>query len=211
VPDFCRICETRRPRRSCPGVGGDICAPCCGAEREVTVDCPFDCEYLIEARRHEKPSAVRPEDIPNSDIRVTEQFLDEHNDLVIASASALFAAAAQAPGAIDYDVREALEALIKTYRTREAGLIYESRPPNPLAAGIQQLFEQQVNDYREASARQAGLTMIRDAEILGVLVFLQRMERQFNNGRRRGRAFLDFLRRFLPSRAPAPASKIVMA
>jgi hypothetical protein len=192
-------------------VGGDICAPCCGAEREVTVDCPLDCEYLIEARRHEKPPELRPEDIPNSDIRVTERFLDEHNDLVIASAGALFAAAAQVPGAIDYDVREALDALTKTYRTRESGLIYESRPSNPLAAGIQQLFEQQVREYREASARQAGLTTIRNAEILGVLVFLQRMERQFNNGRRRGRAFLDFLRRFLPSRAPSPASNIVTA
>ena len=65
----------------------------------MTVDCPLDCEYLIEARRHEKPPALRPEDIPNNDIRVTEQFLDEHNDLLIASAGALFAAAAQVPGA----------------------------------------------------------------------------------------------------------------
>jgi hypothetical protein len=211
VPELCRICETRRPRRTCPGVGGDICSPCCGAEREITVDCPLDCEYLIEARRHEKAPELKPEDIPNGDIRVTEQFLDEHNDLLIASSGALFAAAAQVPGVIDYDVREALEALIKTYRTRESGLIYESRPPNPLAAGIQQFFEQQVREYREASVRQAGLTTIRDAEILGVLVFLQRMERQFNNGRRRGRAFLDFLRRFLPSRPATAASNIVTA
>lgn len=209
MPELCRICETRRPRRTCPGVGGDICAPCCGTEREVTVDCPLDCEYLLEARRHEKPPALRPEDIPNSDIRVTEQFLDEHNDLVIAASAALFAAAAQVPGAIDYDVREALEAMIKTYRTRDSGLIYESRPANLLAADIQQSFEQQVREYREACTRQAGLTTIRDTEILGVLVFLQRMERQFNNGRRRGRSFLDFLRRFLPSHASSTASTIV--
>lgn len=177
----------------------------------MTVDCPLDCEYLIEARRHEKPPELRPEDIPNSDIRVPQQFLDDHHDLVIAAAGALFRAAAQVPGAIDYDVREALEALVKTYRTRESGLIYESRPANPLAAGIQQLFEQQVREYRAASARQAGLTTIRDTEILGVLVFLQRLERQCNNGRRRGRAFLDFLRRFLPSHAPPAASNLLTA
>ena len=50
----CAICETRRPRRFCPGVRGDICSICCGTEREVTVDCPLDCEYLQEARRHDK-------------------------------------------------------------------------------------------------------------------------------------------------------------
>jgi hypothetical protein len=164
---------------------------------------------LIESRRRDKPPGLRPEDIPNNDIRVTDTFLDEHNDLVVACSRVLFAAAAQVPGAIDYDVREALEALVKTYRTRDSGLIYESRPPNPLAAGIQQFFEQQLREYREASTQRAGLTTIRDSEILGVLVFLQRMELQFNNGRRRGRAFLDFLRRFLPSQTAPAASNIL--
>ena len=42
----CAICETRRPRRYCPGVRGEICAICCGTAREVTVDCPLDCPYL---------------------------------------------------------------------------------------------------------------------------------------------------------------------
>ena len=46
----CRICDTRKPRRYCPGVTGDICSICCGNEREVTVDCPLDCPFLVEAR-----------------------------------------------------------------------------------------------------------------------------------------------------------------
>ena len=52
----CAICQIRRPRRFCPGVRGDICSLCCGTEREVTVNCPLDCEYLQEARKHEKLS-----------------------------------------------------------------------------------------------------------------------------------------------------------
>ena len=36
------------------------------------------------------------------------------------------------------------------------------------------------------------------ADMLGVLVFLQRLEMQYNNGRRRGKAFRDFLASYLP-------------
>ena len=38
-----------------------------------------------------------------------------------------------------------------------------------------------------------------DADVLGTLVFLQRLEFQHSNGRRRGRAFFDFLRTYFPA------------
>jgi len=48
---------------------------------------------------------------------------------------------------------------------------------------------------------------LRDADVLGALVFLQRLELQHNNGRRRGRAFVDFLRAYFPAQTqPAVAS-----
>ena len=47
------------------------------------------------------------------------------------------------------------------------------------------------------------MTKTRDADVLGLLVFLQRFELDRNNGRRRGRAFLDALREFHP---PEPES-----
>src|SRR5580693_5104828 len=68
----CAICQTRRPRRSCPGVHGDICAICCGAQREVTVSCPSTCEYLQEARKHEPSAEIDPATMGNPDIRVNE-------------------------------------------------------------------------------------------------------------------------------------------
>ena len=46
---LCAICGKRRPERFCPAKGEKICAPCCGKEREVTLDCPSDCAYLISA------------------------------------------------------------------------------------------------------------------------------------------------------------------
>jgi hypothetical protein len=51
---------------------------------------------------------------------------------------------------------------------------------------------------------------IRDSEVLGVLVFLQRLELQNNNGRRRGRAFLDMLRGFFPATTEPPPSSVLV-
>ena len=69
---LCKICESRRAKRFCPAVHGEICSLCCGREREVTLHCPLDCEYLQEARKHERPVDVNPEEFPNMDIRIEE-------------------------------------------------------------------------------------------------------------------------------------------
>ena len=97
----CPLCRLRRPRRFCPGVEKDICALCCGTEREVTVDCPLDCEYLLEARKHEKLAPLDPERIPNRDIRVSEGFLEEHEPLAAFLGGAVANAAFTVQGAAD--------------------------------------------------------------------------------------------------------------
>jgi hypothetical protein len=157
------------------------------------VDCPLDCEYLREARLHEKPRELKPEDFPNRDVRVTEQFLLDHEPLLIFLAQAVLAAAVESQGAIDHDVREALSALVKTYRTLESGLIYETRPANPYAAAVQSRVTAAIADLRERITQAAGMVTLRDAEILGILVFLEQLAIHHDNGRRRSRAFIDFL------------------
>lgn len=194
----CAICGIRRPRRYCPGVRGDICSICCGTEREVTVDCPFECEYLQEARIREKPPVLDPATFPNQDIRITDKFLHEHEPLLTFIAATLLHAAMQVPNVIDYDVREALDALVRTYRTLESGLYYDSRPTNPLAAHIYAELQRNVQAFRERATQSTGMNTIRDVEVLGILTFLQRMELQENNGRRKGKAFLDVLRHQFP-------------
>ena len=94
----CAICETRRPRRFCPGVRGDICSTCCGTEREVTVDCPLDCEYLRDARRFDKPVAIDVEQVPNREVAVTENFLAANEDLCCSWGQTLAVAALHTPG-----------------------------------------------------------------------------------------------------------------
>ena len=204
--NLCKICKIRRPRRRCPGVDGDICSLCCGTEREVTVSCPLECEYLREARLHEKPNDL-PDEYPNKDVRITDDFLSTHEGLLTILSISLANACASQPEMIDYDVREGLEALIQTYRTLESGLIYETKPANPLAAYLSSELQQTVKDFNERM-QAAEMPPIRDTVVLGVLVFLQRMEIHHNNARRKGRAFMSFLSNSFPRRQPEPAVQL---
>lgn len=209
----CAICETRRPRRYCPGVRGDICSICCGTEREVSVECPFECEYLLEARRHEKLGLLDPSLIPNQDIKVTEKFVGEREPLMIFLAQAAAMTALETPGAIDFDVRETLESLVQTYRTLQSGVHYESIPQNPLAANMFRGIQAAIAEFRRQEQERGGMIRTRDADILGMLVFLQRLEYDHNNGRRRGRAFIHAMCGFLYSGKPEtepPASSLII-
>ena len=200
----CKLCETRRPRRFCPGVRGDICTLCCGTHREETVDCPLDCVYLQDARKHERREPADAEQQPNQDIRVSEDFVRERSELFLFTGRTLLQAAFETPGAVDYDIRETLEALIRTYRTLESGLVYETRPSNLVAASIQQRVRQTVDQHRQQLRERLGMETTRDTDVLGILVFFQRLEHAYNNGRKRGRAFLDFLREYFAGDGDAP-------
>jgi hypothetical protein len=194
VSDRCRICENRKPRRYCPGVSGDICSICCGEQREETIDCPLGCPYLSESRKHDRQPLKSLDEFPNQDVKITEAFLRDHETLVVYMSMALLRAARANPAATDLDVREALQSLIRTYRTLNSGLIYETRPTNPYAAAIQDKVQAEVEAARKTVAEQSAGGGIRDAELLGTFVFLERLELQHNNGRRKSRGFIDFLR-----------------
>jgi hypothetical protein len=194
----CAICHTRRPKRFCPGVHGEICTTCCGTEREVTIDCPLDCIYLREAHQHEKKEPADPHTFPNQDIRVTEEFLRDREPLLLFLTGSLLDATLATSGASDFDVRDALDALVRTYRALQSGVYYKTRPDNLIATNICRLMQTAIDEFRKEEPERTGRTQTRDADILGLLVFLQRLELDNNNGRKRSRAYLDFLSSFFP-------------
>ena len=210
----CAIWETRRPRRFCPGVRGDICTTCCGTEREVTVSCPLDCEYLREARKHDRTPPIDPAQVPNRDIKVADELLNQNEPLLAFLSMTLTRIASERPELVDFDMREALDALIRTYRTLQSGVYYETRPNNPLAAHIGDVLQAGIAEFRRGETESLGMTKTRDADILGLLVFLQRFELGQNNGRRKGRAFLDALGRIYGdetgSAPPAASSSLIL-
>ncbi len=162
------------------------------------MDCPLDCEFLREGRRHEKPPVRNAAEFPNHDIRVSEQLLAANEKLAMFLAYTIFQTAMQVPGVVDSDVLEALDGLVRTYRTLQSGVYYESRPNNPLAGSIFGAVQEGLAEYRNSEQQNLGMTKTRDADVLGLLVFLQHFGLNCDNGRRRGRAFLDALRELQP-------------
>jgi hypothetical protein len=207
----CAICKTRREKRHCPGLPGEICAICCGEQREETIDCPLECEYLQNAHEHESREKKDPAGMPNPRFRISEDFLQKNVELIMTLQHAILVAALQR-NAIDNDVKEALDGLARTYKTLDSGLYYESPPANPLAAAIFDGVQERVSEIRKAE-NERGVHKILDTQVHTVLVFLQQMEYAFNNDRKRGRCFLDNLRASLAGvvdeRQPDPASLIV--
>jgi hypothetical protein len=195
-------------------VRGDICATCCGREREVTVSCPLDCEYLRQARKHDKTPPIDPQQVPNRDIKVADELLSGNEKLLAFLSLTLTRAASETPGVVDFDMREALDALTRTYRTLQSGVYYESRPNNPLAAHICGVVQAGIAEFRRQETASLGMTKTRDADILGLLIFLQRFELNQNNGRRKGRAFIDALRLIYADAAgsapPAASSSLIL-
>jgi hypothetical protein len=196
--NLCHLCQRRAPRRYCPALEREICAVCCGTEREQSIGCPLDCEYLRDARFHEKLPELDPKTMPNPEIELTDRFMDDHRDLAVIIGRVLFIASMQTQGVVDSDLREALAALVTTYKTASSGLIYEARPDNAIAAAVVARFREELDKFRADVEQRSPQHAILDRDLLGVLVFWQRLEYQRNNGRRKGRAFMESLYAVLP-------------
>ena len=210
-PILCKICGKRRARRACPAVRGEICTICCGTEREVSLSCPLECVYLQEAHRREKPIPIAEKELSNPDVQVNEEFLRDHEELMLFAIYSLVQAAVRTPGALDADVLSALEAQIQTHRTLESGLVYETRPENTVAAAVQRAFAASLADYQKERVQREALSAVRNSEILKILVFLHRLGQQNQNGRPRGRMYLDLLRQMTPEqRVEETAPSIIL-
>ena len=192
----CAICEKRKEKRFCPALHGRICPQCCGEQREVTLDCPSDCVYLQQAREHEKPRPMDELDRSALFLQVEtgDQFLYEHEHLIMGLSYAL-AKSARADHALkDVDVIAALTAMAKSYETlANSGLHYEA----PIAGVSQQAIvaevQKMIREYREAEQKHLGYTRLRDSDVLQALVFVLRMSHGRTSGRPKSRAFIDFL------------------
>lgn len=202
----CPICEKRKPARFCPAKGEKICAVCCGTEREVSIDCPSDCSFLLAAHRyeHEHPRSLAA-DTPLLDTKISEEAVYAHEDLLsgLAFAAAKFCAAHG--DTTDPAVLSALQALAETYKTLDSG-IYHEKPP--VAAQSRELYNalaQFLNEAKQHTPENStttsfrGAVPIKDSQVFPLLVFLYRMGLLRTNGRPRSRRFIEFLRGQFPA------------
>ena len=215
----CAICQIRKEKRFCPAVHGRICPQCCGEQREVTLDCPSDCPYLQQAREHEKPRAHDGLDAAALflQVEVGDQFVYEHEHLIMGLTYALAKSARVDRALNDRDLIAGLSSLARSYeRLVNSGLHYDEPAQNLAQQAVAAELQTMIKEYREAEVKHTGYSRLRDSEVLKALVFLLRMAHTHTSGRPRSRAFVDFLFKQFPQPDSAlagtsqPGSRIIV-
>ena len=215
----CAICGVRKEKRFCPALHGRICPQCCGEQREVTLDCPSDCPYLQQARQHEEPK--RLEDLPAEEtfpaIEVSEQFLREHEPLMLGVWHTLSRRYAADRNLTDREVIGALANMAKSQQTLvSSGLVYEEALPSLAQQAIIDALRQLLQEFRELEQKHIGHSTLKDTDVLKTLVFTLRLAHMQTSGRPRSRRFLDFLRERFPdaqtaiATADEPSNRIIV-
>ncbi len=202
----CAICEVRKEKRFCPAIHGRICAQCCGEQREVTLDCPSECPYLIQAREHEKPRAADQLDPAELflKIEVPDQFMYEREHLLMGLTFALAKAARADRSLLDRDLISGISALANRYeRLVNSGLHYEQPLTSEAQRRVAVEVEAMLKEYREAEQKHMGYSTLRESDVLKALVFLVRLAQGRTSGRPKSRAFIDFLFQQFPEKESA--------
>ena len=196
----CPLCGIRRARRSCPAVGQQICAICCGTKRLTQIACPTDCPWLVSAREHPAAAVVKQQ---QRDIGLLMQMMRDFDQrqsqlfLMVCTFLKKYPSSELQP-LVDDDVAEAMGALASTYETAARGLIYEHRPASLPAERIVSTLRPVLANAGEGG----GSAFERD-----VAVVLRRAEQAVREVRAADpdnrRAFIDFLIRVVVRRPPA--------
>ncbi|HEX4642190.1 MAG TPA: hypothetical protein VH161_01945 [Candidatus Acidoferrales bacterium] len=200
---ICPICNKRRSERYCPAEGEKICAVDCGTEREVTIDCPVDCSYLIAAHRWEQshPKPLADGEVPFPDVSFPSDLIHTAEGALSALGYTVARYAAEQKSLADSDVFTALQAMAETRRTLLSGIYYEKPPEIPVAAGLYAALAKFIEEEKKHSAEHPEFPPLKDSEIFQIFVFFLRFGRLRSNGRPRTRAFLSFLRSQFPAEA----------
>ena len=212
----CPICQKRKAKRFCPAKGENICSVCCGTEREVTIDCPSDCPHLIASRDYDWQR--RKQDDAHDDwskgpfpeARLDREWITTHVEPVSAVTYAICMFARDHRSLVDSDVIATLKTLAETYRTLSSGIYYEKLPDYRLQAELYQAVQAALGDLKKKQA-EAALRSIRDSEVRDVLISMAQLGYIRQNGRPKGRAFLDLLReQFISPEMEKPAASSIL-
>jgi hypothetical protein len=195
----CPLCGQRKARRTCPALGHQICATCCGTKRLVQIKCPSDCPYLATAREHPPAAVARRQ---QHDLQSLVHFMRDFNQrqsqlFFLVNTFLVRHNPPELQPLIDDDAAEAAEALAATLETSARGVIYEhhpaSLPAERLAVALKPLLA-------EAGGPNAGTAFERDAAfVLRRIAEAARAVRASDEGNRR--AFLDLLGRMIKREA----------
>jgi hypothetical protein len=195
----CPICNKRKAKRFCPARADTICSVCCGTEREVTIDCPSDCTYLVESRKNDMARLeIDWSKVPFPESKFDRRFAQANGPLLFHIDLAICRFAAEHRATVDTDVVAVLKNLAESYRTQASGIIYEKPLDYALHRALDDALKAAITEFREKEAQRVGMTTVRDGDIRDSLIFLTQLAAVHENGRPKGRAYLDLIRQQFP-------------
>lgn len=159
----CPLCRQRKAKRSCPGIGQEICPVCCGTKRLVEINCPSTCVYLEAAQRHPAAVVKRQQE---SDLTVLMGALGRVSErqlqlfFLIQSFVSRFGAKSEGMTRLaDADVAEAAGALAASFETASRGVLYEHQAATTTGDALRR----ELKEFLEQVGRGAGTRFEREA------------------------------------------------
>jgi hypothetical protein len=199
---ICPICNKHKAKRLCPAKAESICPSCCGREREVTIDCPSDCTYLIASREFGADrSEIDWSKVPFPDQRPSRELIHEHESFILDLSYEIGRFGLDNRSLVDSDVQVSLKALAESYRTLSSGIYFERPPDYRLQRELYDRIKEAIEEFKADERKGGAITSMRDSEIRDCLVLFAQIAVMRSNGRPKGRAFLDFLRSQFPIEA----------
>ena len=194
----CPLCRVRKPKRSCPGIGAQICAVCCGTKRLVEIACPPTCVYLTTAERHPAAIVKRQQE---HDVAVLMTALGPLSEpqLQLFFVIHTFIARYTPPHSPlnDADVADAAGALATTYETASRGVVYEQQVTSPGGEALRR----ELNAFLAQISGGAGARFEREAAV--VLRGIERAAKHETTGIGPGPVeYLTLVARILRERPP---------
>ena len=150
----CPLCQQRKAKRTCPGLGRSICSVCCGTKRLVEIDCPSDCPYLAASREHPAAVVRRQQEADVAALLPSMSGLTERQHqlfFLFQSVIAKFRPDGLAR-LTDDDVAQAAASCAATIETAAKGVLYEHSPASLLAQKLAGEFRTLLAQVREHGA-----------------------------------------------------------
>ncbi|HEY6767577.1 MAG TPA: hypothetical protein VI386_22705 [Candidatus Sulfotelmatobacter sp.] len=132
-------------------------------------------------------------------IQVSDQFMYEHEHLLMGLSYALAKSARSDRDLHDRDLLAALsEMCTSMQRLVNSGLHYEAPLASPSQQRVAAEVETMIKEFRAAEQKHRGYSDLRDSDALKALVFILRLGYSRTNGRPKSRAFVEFLYQQFP-------------
>ena len=149
--------------------------------------------------------------LPFPDVRLTPEFARSHAVLLTTLMSSISQYAREHRQLVDADAIAALRALAESYRTLSSGLYYEKPPDYLYQRELYQALKATLEEFQRVETQRQGVITLRNSDLRDALIYLTQLGAVRENGRPKGRAFLDLIRtEIAPQESEQADSRIVL-